>query len=148
MNFGPVRQPPIGAPSGFSYPPAWPQPHHQLQELEEELEEDGEGDGKEDGPTMIDEEWEPSGMLNPSFKGPAAHDTVPEALPADPMGPREPSQGKGALGKILRIMSSSSSSKRKPDNTKPAMMGNIPKGIPLEEEDDSDIKGFDNFFMY
>ena len=159
MDFGPVRQPPIGAPSAFIYPPAsWPLPHHQLQELEEELEEDGEGDGEEEEPAVIDEEWEgfeqSGSMPDPSFKGarmgpntlPVAYMGPAGAEPADPMGPREPPQGKGALGKILRIMSSSSSSKTKP---KPAIVVNVPKGVVLEEEeDDSDVKGFDNFFMY
>lgn len=164
MNFGPVRHPPVGAPSAFTYPPMWPQPHHQLQELEEELEEDGEGDGEEEG-VVIDEEWKDFKVadhtdsssstpasevelnvtpdthmglsgLPPSHIGPGAYETT---------SPGEPAQ-KGALGKILRLVSSS---KRKPDGPKPAMVGNLPKGDILAEEDDNtDIKGFDNFFMY
>ena len=129
----------------YTYPPAsWPQPHHQLQELEEELEEDGEGDGEEEEPAVIDEEWEgfeqSGSMPDPSFKGarmgpntlPVAYMGPAGAKPADP---REPPQGKGALGKILRIMSSSSSSKTKPDSTKPAIVVNVPKGVVLEESE-------------
>jgi hypothetical protein len=139
MDFGPVRHPPVGAPSGYSYPPAW-----QLQELEEELEEDGEGDGKEEEPileepVLTDED--------PNYKSTAssyAH-MGPAALPSSSDPNREPSEGKGALGKILRIVSSS---KRKPAAKQSKQSGPAKGHTPEEEEEEADIKGFDNFFLY
>lgn len=139
LNFGPARRPPVspgGGPSNFSYPPLWPQPCEQLRELEEELEEDGEGDGEEEGVTMMDEEEDLEG-----FK----HAELPDHMVPIPSTETAPSKGKEALGKLLRIMSSS---KRKPEGgTKPAPPVGPGKGTVLEEEEE-DIKGFDNFFLY
>lgn len=137
LNFGPTSRPPVGPGGALTYPPTWLQPRQQLQELEEELEEDGEGDGEEEGVTRLDEveDFKPGAPnLEPSFTTPAP----------DPTSPRETTpSNKGALGKILRVMSSS---KHKKEGTKPVQK--LPSGAALEKDAEGDVKGFDDFFLY
>lgn len=133
LNFGAMNRPPVapgGLQSNFSYPTAWSQPYQQLQELQEELEDDGEGDGEEGGVTKIDE----------------VEEEELEVLKTTPMPLRDPHKdlgkdggGGGGFGKKLRDIMSSK------HRSEPVAMKTA-KGV--KAEGDTEIKGFDDFFMY
>lgn len=148
----------------FPQAAAWPQPHKQLQELEEELEEDGEGDGEEEDTTMVDEvDGLPSPL--PSFQ-------QKQQKPADQQQQRKLKElgSSGGLTKAFLGMMASRK-KAESDQMKEAMQQELggagdrprgnkrpPAGKPKAKpggggggkgkEEDPAIKGFDNFFMY
>ena len=163
-----ARWSPVGGPGGatainFSHSPSWPQPHNQLKELEEELEEDGEGDGEEGGVTMIDETAVAKEYGRGRDKGAEDWEEV-DSVRTEPIhvsrhpAPPDGDSRKDPLGKkILRIMSSKSTSKSKKRQAEKGRRragsggaGNqLPKGLKEEDEEDADsIKGFDAFMMY
>lgn len=135
LDFGAGNRPPVapgGLQSNFSYPPSW----LQLQELEEELEEDGEGDGEEEGITRVDE------LTQEGDGGEQKYAPAPHEHPRPP-GPGKSKEGGGKFGrKLLSIMSSKTPVKAEGGATK----AKEPSGG--EKEEDPDIKGFDDFFMY
>ena len=162
-QLSPSHRPPV-APGGNFSPPPWMQPyqqlpHQQLQELEEELEEDGEGDGEEEGATRVDEEYE-GACKEQKFQpedyekgwGEQTFPPVPPAAPLKnpqaPPAPAMPSKGKegGRFGKLLNIVSSKNTKAADVKEEKKA--GKVKGQGDKKEEEDREIRGFDDFFMY
>ena len=144
-------RPPVGPGGGgalqgsFAYPPMWPQqPHQQLQDLEEELEEDGEGDGEEGKVGRVDEvgagQW---AEFKPQVR-----------LPSSPTDQGPPNKGKDqggpskGFGRLQELMSSKRKGKNaEPANVKPPRVKSE-KEKGKDDEEDPEIRGFDDFFMY
>ncbi len=167
----PVQRPPV-APGGgggvggsggsklqssFSFPPMWPQPRQQLQELEEELEEDGEGDGEEEASaTRIDEasvEFTPQKVGHKEASATRIDEVSVEFTPQKvghkddtaPPGKERKESGGGGFGRALKDVMSS---KRRNEPVPGKPPGKGKGGKKGEEGENPEIKGFDDFFMY
>ena len=131
----------------FSIPPMWAKPHHQLQELEEELEEDGEGDGEEGTSTIRVNEGSPDDFIGPTSQFKPPPPALRERQDIGPPRKNSKESGGGGFGKALKDIMSS---KRKNDHMVAANQQPITAkgGKPKGKEEDPEIRGFDNFFMY